>query len=161
MADVPAVLDGPDRVVAFRINTTIMDWLRTLGIDPQLRLPLYGFGILCGAIILLGTVWCSRSVLEVLSISLLVSYAVTPYAMQYDNPSLVIVLFWALSVCSTSPKGLRVGLLLAGFVFSVIFWQQNISWGFWMVVGTAVLALWAWVVRKRTAPVKEQLSDSD
>jgi hypothetical protein len=156
-----AVLDGPDNVVAWRINTTLMDWLRTFGIGAQLRLPIYGLAILVGAIVLFRTVWSSISPLEVLSVSLLVSYGLTPYAMQYDNPSLIIVLFWALAICSASPQGLRVGLLLAGFIFSVIFWQQNVSWGFWMVAGTSVLVGWAWVVKTRTAPVKEQLSTSD
>jgi hypothetical protein len=69
--------------------------------------------------------------------------------MQYDNPSLIIVIIWALSICSRSQLAMRVGILLAGFVFSVIFWQQNISWSYWMVVGSIALAVWAVVVEKR------------
>ena len=143
-----AVLDGPDRVVALRINTTMLDWLETLGVQQQLQLPIYGLAVAAGIVIFSLTVWYSQSILEVISVSLLVSYALTPYAMQYDNPSLIIVIFWALSICSLSPRGLWAGLLLAGFVFSVIFWQKNISWAYWMVIGSIALGIWAMVLKK-------------
>lgn len=143
------VLDGPENVVALRINTTLPDWLGTLGVASQLRAPIYGLAAAAGIIVFLIIIWYSQSFLQVMSISLLVSYALTPYAMQYDNPALVIVVFWALAVCSRSPMGTRVAILLAGFVFSVIFWQQNISWAYWMVVGSVALGAWAIVTEKR------------
>jgi len=144
-------LDGPDKVTALRINTTMLDWLKSLGVERQLQVRIYGVIALAGAIIFFVTIWYSQSLLQVMSISLLVSFALTPYAMQYDNPSLIIVVFWALSICALSPSGMRVGILLAGFVFSVIFWQQNISWAYWMVVGSIALALWALVIKKPLA----------
>jgi hypothetical protein len=36
-----AVLDGPNRVVALRINTTLLDWLKSLGVAHNLLLPFY------------------------------------------------------------------------------------------------------------------------
>jgi hypothetical protein len=135
-------LDGPDRVVAIRINTTFLDWLRTLDVDAQLRPPIYGIAICVGAFVFLWTVYRSESLLELISLLLLVSYALTPYALQYDYPPLVIVLFWALSLCRSSPRALAVGLALGGFVLSVIFWQQNISWAYWMVIGLIALTGW-------------------
>jgi hypothetical protein len=147
-----AVLDGPDKVVALRINTTFMDWLRTLGIAPSWRVPVYGLAVAVGGVIFFASIWYSESFLQMLSISLLVSFALTPYAMQYDNPALFVVVFWALSVCSSSLRGLRVGILLAGFVFSVIFWQRNISWAYWMVVGSIALAAWAMLSDRKAAP---------
>ncbi|MBN2114928.1 MAG: DUF2029 domain-containing protein [Anaerolineales bacterium] len=151
------VLDGPDKAVALRINTTLIDWLKTLGIAFGWQMPIYVIVAVAGIIILFTTIWRSESFLQVMSISLLVSYALTPYAMQYDNPSLIIVVFWALSICSSSLRGMRVAVLLAGFVFSVIFWQQNISWAYWIVVGSIALAAWAMlldqkVVLKGAAP---------
>ena len=137
------VLDGPDKVVALRLITTMLDWLRTLGIEGRLKLVIYGVVAVAGIMIFLITIWNSASLLQVMSISLLVSYTLTPYAMQYDNPSLFIVVFWALSLCLVSRRAMRIGILLAGFVFSVIFWQQNISWAYWMVVGSVALAAWA------------------
>lgn len=137
-----AALDGPDRIVAVRINSTFLDWLRTLGVEPDLRMPLYGIAICTGAFVFFWTACCSKSILELVSILLLVSYALTPYVLQYDYPPLVIVLFWALSLCVSPPRVLAIGLALAAFVLSVIFWQQNISWAYWMVIGLIALAVW-------------------
>ncbi len=145
------VLDGPGKVVALRINTTLMDWLRTLGISSAWWLPLYVLAAAVGTIVFFVALWRSESFLQALAISLLASYALTPYAMQYDNPALVIVVFWALWLCSSSPQRMRVGILLAGFIFSVIFWQRNISWAYWIVVGSMALAAWAmWSNQKAT-----------
>jgi hypothetical protein len=155
-----AVLDGPGKVIALRINTTLLDWMMVLGVPSPLRTPIYGLAVAAGALVLFATIWYSQSFLRVVSISLLVSYALTPYAMQYDNPALVIVIFWALSTCSLSPKGLRVGLLLAGFVFSVIFWQQNISWAYWMIVGSVALGVWAVIIEKRYSDAPAGISNN-
>ncbi len=142
-------LDGPNKVVAIRINTTFLDWLRTLGIAHAWRVPIYVVALIAGIVLFFIMIWRSPSVLQLVSISLLISYALTPYAMQYDNPSLVIVVFWALSSCAFSSKAMRLGILLAAFTFSVIFWQQNISWAYWIVVGCIALAVWAVFSRKR------------
>lgn len=141
-------LDGPDRVVAVRINTTFLDWSRTLGVQTPWNRLLYGLAICIGIFVFFWSAFRAESVMELVSRLLLVSYAITPYALQYDYPSLAIPLFWALSRCTTSPKALVVGSVLAGFVFSVIFWQQNISWAYWMVVGSIALMLWAFLSRK-------------
>lgn len=135
-------LDGPDQVVALRINTTFLDWLRTFGMAPQIRAVLYGITICAGIATFFWAVYRSRSFLELISILLLISYAITPYALQYDFPPLVIVLYWSLSRCISSHRIFGIGLILTGFVFSVIFWQQNISWAYWMVVGLIALTSW-------------------
>ena len=135
-------LDGPDRVVALRINTTFLDWLTTIGVESQLSILIYGICIFAGAFVFFWIVYRSQSFVQLISILLLISYALTPYALQYDFPPLAIVLFWALSLCVSSPKALGVALLLAGFVFSVIFWQHNIAWAYWMVIGLISMAVW-------------------
>jgi hypothetical protein len=154
------VLDGPKNVVALRINTTLLDWLITLGIAPSWRVPIYGLAVAAGIVAFLAAIWYSQSFLQIVSISLLVSYALTPYAMQYDNPALAIVLFWALSVCARSQAALRGALLLAGFIFSVIFWQQNISWAYWMVLGSVALGAWAVIAGKRYSKEPVGISSS-
>jgi hypothetical protein len=141
-----AALDGPDEVVAIRINTTFLDWLRTLGIEPRWNRLLYGIAICIGVIVYFWSVYRAPSFVELTSVLLLVSYAITPYVLQYDYPPLVITLFWALARCTS--KAFTVGLAIVAFVFSVIFWQQNISWAYWMVVGLVALAVWSIVQRK-------------
>jgi hypothetical protein len=147
-------LDGPNQVVAQRINTTFVDWLRTLGIEPPLRTLIYGIATCIGAMVFFWAV--NRSgLLELISILLLVSYALTPYVLQYDYPPLVIVLFWALSRCVSSSKAFAMGLALAVFIFSVIFWQQNISWAYWMVIGLTALTIGA-VLQERLRRADKQ-----
>lgn len=141
-------LDGPDQVVALRINTTFLDWLKVLGVGAGWRASLYGIAIGLAAFLFFWTVYRSRSLLEVISVLLLISHSITPYALQYDYPPLVIALFWGLSRLASSPRALAIGLALAGFVFTVIFWQQNISWAYWMVVGLMALVISA-VARNR------------
>lgn len=137
------VLDGPDKVIAVRINTTLLSWLATLGVQTQLQRLIYSIAIFLGTLIFFWTVARSDSILEVVSLLLLISFALTPYTLQYDYPPLVIVLFWALSLCVSSSRALGVALLLVGFVFSVIFWQQTIAWGFWIVLGLIAMTVWA------------------
>lgn len=151
-------LDGPDRVVALRINTTFLDWLVTMNVAQNVRVPIYGAMILLGVFVFIWAVYRSHTLLQLTSILLLVSYALTPYALQYDFPPLAIVLFWELSLCARiSKKALRVGILLAGFVCSVIFWQQNISLAYWMVVGLVALGVWGIYQENKTAPLRGSL----
>jgi hypothetical protein len=138
-----AVLDGPGRVVALRVNTTLLDWLTTLGVEHRYHILIYGMCIFVGFLVSLWTVYNSESFLELVSILLLISFALTPYALQYDYSPLAVVLCWALSLCVSSPKALGVAVLLTGFVLSVIFWEQNIATGFWMVIGLIALTIWA------------------
>jgi hypothetical protein len=149
------VLDGPNQIVAQRINTTFPDWLRTFGMKSQLRTLIYGIAICVGVIVFFWAVYRSQSLLELVSLLLLVSYAITPYALQYDYPPLVISLFWALSLCVSSPRALGIGLFLAAFVCSVIFWQQNISWAYWIVIG--LIALTSWGLYQQT--LRNRLAD--
>jgi hypothetical protein len=132
-------LDGPNQIVAARINTTIFDWLGIFGIKGYFRLFIYYLFMFMGFAILTLTLYRSKSLLELMSVSLLISFVITPYALQYDYAPLVIVLFWALSLCISNPQSRKVGLLLAMFVFSVSIWQQNIAWGYWIVIGLVVL----------------------
>lgn len=136
-------LDGPDKILDTRKNTTIMDWLAIFGIPETIRTFVYGFWGLIGAFTLLWAVLYSKSLLPLTSISLVIAYALTPYALQYDYPPLIIAFFWALSVSNKSALTKRIGLILAVFILSVSIWQQNIAWGYWMVVGLIFLVFWA------------------
>ena len=148
-------LDGPGRVVALRINTTFLDWLATMNIVQKLRVPIYGIIIVVGLVIYFWAIYRSENFLQMISIILLVSYALTPYALQYDFPPLTIVLFWGLKLCSSiSPRVLHVGMVLTGFIASVLFWQQNISFAYWIVVGLIVLVAWGMYQKNKTAPMR-------
>jgi hypothetical protein len=137
------VLDGPELIVAQRINSTLLDWLAIFGLERRLSIAIYGMITLAGMITFLWSVFRSRTILHLVGMLLLVSYSITPYVLQYDFPPLAIVLFFWGALCNSSSKKTQwVGLMLAGFVLSVIFWQQNIAWAYWMVIGLIVLMIW-------------------
>jgi len=137
-------LDGPDRVLDIRKNTTIFDWLAIFKIEENYRSLIY-YGLLApmGIVSLALVIWRSKAFLQVMSISLLITYALTPYAMQYDYAPLAFVLVWTLSICNSSRNTRLVAWLLAGFFFSVSIWQRDIAWGYWMVIGLILLTLWS------------------
>jgi hypothetical protein len=135
-------IDGPNKMGPTRINTTIFDWLVTLGLGGKISWLIYGVCAVLGMIFLFRSIKYSKSLLQIISAALLVSYLLTPYALQYDYPPLVIVLFWARSLCNSSKIARLVGNLLIGFIFSVSIWQRNIAWGFWIVVGSIAIYIW-------------------
>jgi hypothetical protein len=135
------VLDGPDKVIGLRLNTTLLGWLTMLGVERQFHSLIYGISILLGVAVFLWTVHKSSSPLQLISILLLISLALTPYALQYDYAPLAIALFWALSLCAFSYRALIAALILLGFIFSIIFWQENIAWGYWMVIDLIIMAI--------------------
>lgn len=136
------VLDGPDKVTGTRLNTTILDWLKWYSVPQAVQ---YGLYLAVVLVCLWGvgyTIWRSGSVLEVLVVSLLAVFAITPYALQYDFPPLAIVLFWALAR-SAQVRGRAIPVLIVVFLASVLIWERPISDGYWMVIGLAALAIWA------------------
>jgi hypothetical protein len=44
-------MDGPEKIVATRINTTMLDWLASIGVQANLRLILYEFSVFAAIVI--------------------------------------------------------------------------------------------------------------
>jgi hypothetical protein len=137
------VLDGPDQVTGTRLNTTLLDWLKWFAVPENARIAIYAIVVILGIWALTLAIWKSGSILDVIVTSLLVSFAITPYALQYDYPPLAIVLFWAMALSSRA--GLRgIPVLLLLFITSVLVWERPISDGYWIVIGLVALCLWVW-----------------
>jgi len=135
------VLDGPTKVTGTRLNTTLLDWLKWFSVPKIARNIIYLVVALVGVWILGRSVWESKSILEVTVVSLLISFAITPYALQYDFPPLVIVLFWTLASSSyLKPK--LIPILIVALMSSVLVWERPISDGYWIVIGLSVLMTW-------------------
>jgi hypothetical protein len=141
-------LDGPNRVVAVRVNTSLIEWLTLLGLDGSLRTAIYAFVALTSGLTLLFFVFRSNSLMKVVIVSVLASFAVTPYALQYDFPLLTLPLFWAMALFTRSRKALWGGLAFSIFIISVLIWESSMSDGYWMVIGLIGLTAWSWVVAK-------------
>jgi hypothetical protein len=141
------VLDGPNRVVALRINTTLMDWLTRFGLNSDWNTAIYLIVAIIGGLTLLFVVLRSDSLIKVVVVSLLVSFAVTPYALQYDFPLLTLPLFWATALLIRSKRAMWVGCALCASMGSVLVWERPISDGYWIVIGLIALTLWSWIHR--------------
>ncbi len=136
------VLDGPNRVTATRLNTTLLNWLNGFSVSPVVKNMIYGGAVFVGLWILIQRIWKSSSMLDVAVTALLVSFAITPYALQYDFPPLVMVMFSALKTShDTRPKWIPV--LLLAFIASVLIWERPISDGYWIVITLIIFTIWA------------------
>ena len=136
------VLDGPNQVTGTRLNTTLLDWLQWYSVPPVAGYVIYGITVILGMWILGQHIWKSDSILHVAVWALLVSFAATPYALQYDFPPLTIVLFTALAASSQIPSKWIPTILLT-FIASVLIWERPISDGYWIVIGLCLLTAWA------------------
>lgn len=144
-------LDGPDKIGFARILTTLPYWLGTLGLAGRLAWSIYAVCAAGALLILFLTVRTSKSLVTVTSVALLASFIATPYALQYDYPALVIVLFGALSTLAAKRAGRLAGYALAGLVCSQRLWLQDLSGGFWIVIGLTLLQAWAYYISIREA----------
>jgi hypothetical protein len=137
------VLDGPNKVTGIRLNTTLPDFLKWFGIQGAVSNITYAAVMLMGAWVLMNNIWKTKSILNMAVVALLVSFAITPYALQYDFPPLIIVLFWTISVIRDA-KPTWIPWLLLTFIASVLVWERPISDGYWIVIGLGMLTAWAW-----------------
>jgi len=136
------VLDGPDKTTGIRLNTTLMDWLKMFRVPEGMRNILYGIAIVVCIFLVAKTIWNSKSFMEVAVIALLVNFAITPYALQYDFPPMVIPMFWALASTSHLASK-KIPILLLAFITSILLWERPISDGYWIVIGLSLLVFWS------------------
>lgn len=136
------VLDGPNQVTGTRLNTTLLDWLKWFSVPPVIRNWIYGIAAFAGLWILALRVWKSSSILNVMTTALLVSFAITPYALQYDFPPLAIVMYAALAA-SRPTRSKWIPALLVALIAGVLIWERPISDGYWIVIGLCLLSAWA------------------
>ena len=141
------VLDGPNEVTGTRLNTTVLDWMKTLLVSSNLRSGIYVVIVLFGIVGLAVAVWKSHGIMQIAIISLLMTFLITPYALQYDFPPLAIVLFWSTALANYGASK-KVTLLIISLIASVLIWERPISDGFWIVIGLCGLAIWSWLVNK-------------
>ena len=139
-------LNGPGQIVAYRINTTLSDWLIMLHVNDFYRYTISILVFFIGLVILSINSWKSESLIQVVVVSLLVNFGITPYALQYDFPPLALVLFWTIALSQyVRIKWVKVfGTIIIVFITSVLFWERPISDGYWIVIGLIGLTLLSW-----------------
>jgi hypothetical protein len=134
-------LDGPGKIVATRLNSTILDFLAWLHINGGIRMGIYVVATIT-ALGILGLCICrSSSLLQVTAMALIVSYAITPYDVQYDFPPLAFALSWCLAITLSNwqPRLHWVSITMCIFIFSIPFWERPVSEAYFIVLAIAVL----------------------
>lgn len=137
-------IDGPKLTTDLRVNTTLLDWLKMLHVGEGLRKIIYSLALITGGSLITFVVLRAKSVIIVTIVSMLVNFAVTPYASQYDFPLLTLVLFWATALYNDSKLLLIGKAAIISFISSVIFWEGLISDGYWIIIGLSGLVIWSW-----------------
>lgn len=140
------VLDGPLAVTGVRLNSTLLDWLSTLGLTGPLAWSIYAAAAGAALAATGFFAWRSASPALAASVAVAAQFWASPYALQYDFPLLAWALFWALSAGPsrpgwTAPWRAGAAVLVLGLA-SVPVWERPISDGFWMVIAVTALLLW-------------------
>ncbi len=147
------VMNAAGQVDAIRINSTMLDWLARLMPGVPWRASIYAACAILVLIVVAAFVLRSKSFMIVVVVAVLASFAITPYALQYDFPLLALPLYWSTALFVRTKRGLWGGLLLTAFVTSILFWERPISDAYWMVIGLTVLSGWSWSqARSSTLP---------
>ena len=147
-------LDGPDQIAAVRVLSTIYDFLDfVLGVGPPFHYLIATALAISGVALVLVAWRQSRYLPTTLSAALVLTFLVTPYALQYDYVVLVLPFFWIvmhLPALENTLRAMTVGLLL--FSFSVLIWQQWSYQGYFQLLALAgAFALTLHGVAKRSA----------
>ena len=139
-------LSSPGQIVGSRINTTLHDWLTMFQVSSDITNAISVLAFLIGLTILAIITLKSDSPIQIAVASLLVNFAITPYALQYDYPLLTLVLFWAIALAQFRQRQwiTIVGAIITLFIFSVPFWERPISDGYWIVIGLIALTIGNW-----------------
>lgn len=140
------VINGPGQIMGARINTTLSDWLAMFQLPAGIIQMVSVAAVITGLTILIIITWKSDSLLQVTAASLLTGFAITPYALQYDYPSLTLVFFLAIALWQFRRQRwmAKAGAVIVLLIASVPIWEGPISDGYWMVLGLIGLALWSW-----------------
>jgi len=131
-----------------RYNTTLMDWLTAYNITGTLATLIY-LTVAALALAILGwTITRSQSLIHVAAMALLMNFAITPYALSYDYPALVLTLFHANHV-SYQKSLLTFGqMALNGFVLFSLFIGTTISFRYWITIAIALVMIFRYIAER-------------
>lgn len=136
-------LDGADRIVSKRVNSTAYDFFSHVFHirSPLQYLAIAGIGLF--GVGLVGFVWYRFHDPAPLTASLMMlTLLVTPYALQYDYVPLTVALLWIFMHMSLlQPRTCVVVAAILLSSFSVLVWQEWSYQGYWQLLGIFVVFL--------------------
>lgn len=122
-----------------RYNTTLKDWLAVYKVMGNTATGIYAIVIISGLAILGWTIFRSPTLVQVVSVALLVTYAITPYALYYDYPALTLTIFHANDVTFRKPGLKWIKFALNLFILASLFIGTTISFRYWTTIAVAIL----------------------
>jgi hypothetical protein len=127
-------LNPSGEIQIVRFTTTMLDWLATFGVGGNAARGLYTIVIITGIIWMVFLVLKSRSITELLAMTVLINFAVIPYALFYDYPTLTLTLFFINTefLRKSAPGWAQV--LMNGLVLASLFVGNHIAYRYWIVV---------------------------
>lgn len=121
-------------VQILRYTTTLMDWLFAYGVVGNAASAIYAIAALAGLLITIKTINKTHSIIQLMATMLLVNFALVPYALFYDYPSLALSLFLVNAELSKRSTLVWVQGLMNGLIFCSLFIGNNIAYRYWIVV---------------------------
>jgi hypothetical protein len=148
-------LDSSGGIEITRYNTTLLDFLAAYNITGNAVNVIYTIIIVLGITVVAMALFYSKTILQVAAITLLVNFAVIPYALFYDYPVLVITLFFAnlLLLQRSSLTWVRGTANL--LVVMSLFIGNTISYRYWIVIILALFMAIAIFFRKDLHPLRD------
>jgi hypothetical protein len=133
-------LDGPQQVVAIRLNTVLRDWLGQWGLVGTAYWIVWGL-LAAASGLALWLAWRNEAdATYMAALASTLGLLLTPYALQYDYPPLALALFWIYVALPRERSFQRwAALAVLAFVFSVPFWEYPVYDGYWILLGIAGL----------------------
>src|SRR5574341_527535 len=122
-----------------RLNTTLLYWLAAYNVNGGVANAIYVAVIISGLIVMVLAIHRSDSIVKMTAVILLVNYAITPYALFYDYPPLVLPLFYANTIPLRRPLSIWGRTVLNGFVILNLFIGNTIPFRYWMVIALMLL----------------------
>lgn len=146
-------LDSSGQTEIQRYTTTLLDWLKIYGVDGSLAISIYGIVTLFGIMAVVYGMLYFKSLVGFSALVILVSFAVIPYTLFYDYPSLVITLFCINSDFMTKPKYIWAQRAMNSLIFVSLFIGEDIRYRYWMVV---ILFMFSWFSGVFTAAKQDE-----
>lgn len=131
-----------------RYNTTLKDWLSVYNVTGIPSTIIYAFAAILGLTILGWTVFRSDSLVQTTALALVVTFAITPYALYYDYPALTLSLFYTNDVTLRRPALKWIKFALNALVLLSLFVGTTISYRYWTTIAIAALMLFQYAARR-------------
>ena len=122
-----------------RHNTTLKDWLTAYHASASVSTILPWIATVFGLLFLSWRIVKPVPFIQTTMEALVVTFAITPYALYYDYPSLTLALFFANRKSHSNPllTLIQIGLNMA--IIASLFVGTTISYRYWTVILIAVL----------------------